>query len=393
MNDSDTKPRIAPVSLRVRCCSRLDSVPAQEWDALDHGASPFLKWGFLRALECSGSIGGDSGWHPFYLLVETADSQSPRLVGGLAAFVKLHSYGEYIFDWMWAGAAERARIAYYPKLVISAPMTPATGRRLLVSPDFDARPVCDLLASAVRELADDAQCSSVHWLFVTEEEHGFLSQSGFAPRASYQFHWRNRGYKCFDDFLSGLRSRKRKTFRKERMRAYDGVEAIDFVPGGGLGAGDLDTLDHLYRNNAETHGAIAYLRPGFFHALAQFLPQHVRFARAANGGETVAGALYLETDLALYGRYWGCKQSVPYLHFELAYYAGMERCIRQGTPLFEAGAQGEHKLVRGFSPARTYSNHWIRDSRLHDAVCGFLEQEALEVERHMMHLGEFSPYK
>ncbi len=368
----------------------MSRVEASIWDALDHGGSPFLKHGFLRALEESGSTAAGSGWFPAYLLAEDAGGE---IHGAVAAFVKSHSYGEYIFDWGWARAAEQAGLPYYPKLVVAAPVTPATGPRLLIRPGADVEAVTRALVEGVRELADRAECSSIHWLFCTAEESARLAELGFAPRASYQFHWHNHGYGSFDDFLATMTSRKRKQIRKERQRGLEAVDGVRFVPGAELDDAQIRALDRYYRSTVHGHWGRDYLRPGFFEKLVAYLPDHVLFAEARRADRPVAGALFLETDKALYGRYWGCDEPIDFLHFEVAYYTGIERCIERGLPLFEAGAQGEHKLLRGFLPARTYSNHWIRHPGLAQAIDGFLRREEREVRLHMKELAEAGPYK
>jgi predicted N-acyltransferase len=377
-------------------------LPAAAWDGLDHGPSPFLRHGFLRALEESGSIDaatkrtGDrrrhSGWSSLYLLAE----QAGTLVGAVPAFIKSHSYGEYIFDWGWANAAQRAGISYYPKLVIAAPATPATGHRMLLAPGLSASTadaVRQVLIAAVRQVADDTECSSIHWLFCTAEEQALLAAAGFFARASMQFHWKNRDYQTFDDFLAQLKSRKRKQLRKERERARATIEHLAWVPGGELTLAQLDDLDRFYRNTTEEHGGRDYLQPGFFHALAKHLPDAMRMVEVVAGGKRVAGALFLETERALYGRYWGADVHVDLLHFETAYYAGIERAIARKLPLFEAGAQGEHKLLRGFDPALTYSAHWIREPGLAAAVEDYTRREAAGVEAEIANLAKYGPYR
>ncbi len=404
--------------LTVRIVPDLDHVSHAAWDRLDHGPAPFLRFGFLRALEQSGSIGRHAGWLPVYILVEQghpgdpphADSGDTRqtaskdgppettgtLLAAVAAFIKPHSYGEYIFDWSWARASERAGLPYYPKLVVAAPVTPATGPRLLIADDLPVprATILDILCGAVRTVADRAGCSSIHWLFVTEQEQRELADRGFAPRSSFQFHWRNRGYTSFDDFLAKLTSRRRKQIRKERRRALAGIDGpVEFLAGDQISAADIETMDRLYRNTTWAHGGQDYLRPGFFEHLCQTMPQTVRIARVCQDGQMVAGALYLQTDHALYGRYWGSEVEVDCLHFEVAYYAGVEHCIREGLQLFEAGAQGQHKLLRGFAPAPTYSNHWIRDPGLREAVERFLQSEAKELEGYTAELDRLCPYR
>ena len=394
----------------------LEGVDGADWNGLQHAPSPFLEWGFLRALEISESVGERAGWDPYYLLVhgsieksgagspeqrgggvETPESSGSRtLLGAIAAYVKTHSYGEYIFDFHWARASMRAGIDYYPKLVIAAPATPATGTRILLHPALDVAgrdAVSCMLIDGVRELADATECSSIHWLFCTDEERRRLVNAGFAARASYQFHWHNRGYACFDDFLATLTSRKRKTIRKERRRAQAAVDAVRFVPGPEIEARQLAALDRFYRRTTNVYGGSQYLRPGFFEALLELAPERVRFLEATQAREAVAGALFFETEHGLYGRYWGCDREIEFLHFEAAYYAGIERCIALGLPLFEAGAQGEHKLLRGFMPVVCNSAHWLRHPGLDRGVREFLREETMAVGQHVRRLASYGPYR
>ena len=371
----------------------MSSAEWKAWDALEHGPSPFLRAAFLQALTDSGSIGGQSGWIPVYFLVEEHSEQPPILLGGAAGFVKTDSYGEYIFDWAWASAARRARIPYYPKLVFAAPVTPATGNRVLLAPGANAELVTRGILAAAEKVASAADCSSIHWLFCTRDESERLGDLGFARRPTFQYHWQNRDYQTFDDFLAALTSRKRKQIRKERRRALEAIDELLFIPGGELDEETLDELDGFYRDNVAAHGGFDYLRPGFFHAVVQNDPSLLLYARAIKNGAGVGGAIFFETESALYGRYWGCDEQIEFLHFEVAYYAGIQRCIERGTPLFEAGAQGTHKLLRGFEPNRTYSCHAIRHPDLDRAVRAFCEQEALTIAEDMAHQAGFGPYK
>jgi predicted N-acyltransferase len=314
-------------------------------------------------------------------------------VGAVAAFVKDHSYGEYIFDWGWANAAQRAGIPYYPKLVIAAPATPATGTRILLAPDAPPETVPALLA-AVRKVADETGCSSIHWLFCTAAEQQLLAEHGFFARTTLQFHWKNRDYATFDDFLGALKSRKRKQLRKERQKARAAIETLRWIEGADLTADHLDALDRFYRTTTANHHGRDYLRDGFFHLLAKYLPDAMRMVEVtANGGRRVAGALFLETAEALYGRYWGADAHIDLLHFETAYYAGIDRAIEKRLPLFEAGAQGEHKLVRGFEPSPTYSSHWIRHPGLASAIEDFTTREAEAMELELAEMAKFGPYR
>jgi predicted N-acyltransferase len=395
------------VPLFVRTVLDLGGVDPAAWDALDHGPSPFTEHGFLRALELSGSVGRGTGWEPRYVIVEEEGVGAPapagaarRLVGAVACYRKSHSYGEYIFDFGWARASSQAGVPYYPKLVVAAPVTPATGRRLLVAPGLppaERGAVIEALLEGVRGVADELDCSSVHWLFCSADEHAVLAEAGQAPRASFQFHWHDRpdqGYADFDEFLDALASRKRKQIRKERRWAQGAVDGpVELVAAEDWARDDVRRLEAFYRRTCLMHGNEGYLTPEFFELLPRMLPRRARFARARQGGETVAGALYFQSERALYGRYWGCSREIPFLHFEVSYYAGIEHCIRERLPLFEAGAQGEHKLLRGFLPAATYSNHWMRHPALRDGVERFVRAEAREVRSYMEQLARWSPYR
>jgi predicted N-acyltransferase len=378
--------------ITTRVVRRLAEVDRSAWDGLDHGGSPFLRHGFLSALDETGSIGRAAGWVPRYLLAE----RDGALVGGAAAFIKSHSFGEFIFDWEWAHASHRASIEYYPKLVVAAPLTPATGPRLLRAPGLtpaERRETAAALVEAAEEVALDAGCSSVHFLFVTEEERDLLTELGLAARASFQFHWHNRDYKSFDDYLDRMSSRRRKQVRKERARARGAVDAVELVPGGDLSERDLRDLDRFYRINVAAHGGSAYLEHGFFPALVRHMPDAVLMARATRRGRAVAGALFLESDRALYGRYWGATEDVPLLHFEVTCYLGIERCIDRGTRLYEAGAQGGHKLLRGFEPSPTHSAHRMFHPGLDRAIRQFLREERMAVTHHMARLARVGPFK
>jgi len=378
-----------PDRLVIRAVTRIAEIDQPAWDRLDHGPSPFLRHGFLRALADSGSIGPGSGWHPVFLLAEAGG----ELIGAVAAFIKEHSYGEYIFDWSWAGAAQRAGLDYYPKLVVAAPVTPVTGRRVLLAPGADPDRLTAALAAAVREVADQADCSSIHWLFCTADEQARLARLGFAPRASFQFHWHPPGWTSFDQFLAAMSSRRRKQIRKERARVHAAIDRLTWVAGRELRLDQIDALDRWYRDTTDNHGGHDYLRPGFFHRVVETLPEHVLVAEVAAGGRPVAGALYFETGDGLYGRYWGCDRPIELLHFETTCYAAIERCIARGIPRFEAGAQGEHKLLRGLLPRPTYSAHWLRHPGLHAAIEEFLAHEQRAVAHRMEALARLGPFR
>jgi len=376
----------------ARLARSVRDIDAAAWDALDHGGSPFLRHGFLRALEESRSIGRRSGWDPRYLLLESGG----ELRAGLPLFVKRHSYGEFIFDWEWARASEQAGLRYYPKLVAAAPMSPVTGPRLLFHPSLDQAGqsrAAALLVDAARRLAAEEGCSGLHFLFVSQRERDLLVELGLAPRASFQFHWHARGDRDFAGFLSRMSSRRRKQARKERERARAAVDAIDWLTGRELGADDIAAMDRFYRDNVDAHYGTAYLEPGFFELCARYLPDQVLMARARRAGQTVAGAFFLESDRGLFGRYWGAVEPIPLLHFELCVWLPIERAIERRLAVYEAGAQGGHKLLRGLEPSATHSCHLLFHPGLDRAIREFLVVEQHAVAARMAQLAAAGPFK
>ena len=390
--------------LTLSCESSLEGVNSAEWDALDHAPNPFLEWAFLRAAELTDSIGEAAGWEAHYLMVRAGDEPWTRdaglepgtLIGAVAAFLKGHSHGEYIFDFQWANASHEAGLPYYPKLVVAAPVTPATGPRILLHPSLDAagrEAVAQSLIAAVRELSVQLGCRSVHWLFITSQESAWLQAAGFIARSSLQFHWRNREYECFDDFLGEMTSRKRKKFKRERKLVHEKIDGLRWLEGESIDQPALDAIQRFYTHTTDNHWGRAYLEAGFFHRLAELAPHRLRLVMVDRGGETIAGAMFMETEQALYGRYWGCTEQVDCLHFETAYFAGIERCIEKKIPLFEAGAQGEHKLLRGFEPTLCRSAHELQHPGLARAIRDFCRNEAVAVERRIEALREYGPYR
>jgi uncharacterized protein len=368
----------------------LDAAAPEEWNALVPSDDPFLEHAFLRGLETSGCVGPEStGWVPRHVLYREAG----RLVGAMPLYEKHDSYGEYIFDWGWATASERAGVPYYPKLVSAVPFTPVSGPRLLALPDSSPeerdRTRRILLEAALAE-ADRSRASSLHVLFCTESESRLL-----APRLSSQFHWRRRPeWRVYADFVAALRSPVRKQLKRERERARSyGLELV-MQRGSELGPNDWRALRRFYESTAERKGAIAYLAPAFFEHLARAMPERVAAALARrDGGEPVAGALFLTKGDALFGRYWGADEDLPAMHFELCYDLPIEWACTHGVTRFEAGAQGEHKLKRGLLAAPTYSSHWLRHEGLARSVARFLEQEARGVRQDLAEYAAHSPYQ
>ena len=328
-----------------------------------------------------------------------AGAQAGRLVGAMPLYRKIHGYGEFIFDWAWANAAHRSGIGYYPKMVAALPFTPATGARLLVAPDAEpARRtaiVAELVAGA-REVTDAEKASSLHILFCSEDEAAVLATHGFMPRLSLQFHWQNRPdapYRDFDDYLGDMKSRHRKQIRHERRVAGEHGLTLETRAGAELAASDWAAMRAFYSANADRHGSIEYLKPAFFDLIRDTYSHRVVSTLAYRDGTAVAGTINFEKGLHLYGRYWGCLADFQMLHFELCYYRLIERAIERRQTLFEAGAQGEHKLKRGLVPSFTHSAHWIRHRGLADAIAGFVEREAEAVVEEVRAYAEHSPFR
>jgi predicted N-acyltransferase len=380
-------------TLELECGAGVSEIAAEEWDALGDPDDPFLEHGFLRALERSGSVGGRSGWLPRFVFARRAG----RLVGAVPLYLKAHSYGEFVFDWSWAAAAQRSGIAYYPKLVAAAPFTPVTGPRLLVHPEHtaDTPRIRAALIRGMRETARACGASSIHVLFCRQDELAALQAAGFAARLGMQFHWHNREprpYAGFDDFLSAFRSRNRKQVRKERAVATSHGLQLATRTGSELDDADWAALEDFYAANIDKHDGARYLTPAFFQEIRKHLAHRVVATLAYRDGVPVAGTLNFERGKHLYGRYWGCLEEREMLHFELCYYRLIERAVERGQTRFEAGAQGEHKLKRGLDPAPTHSAHLLLHPGLHEAISRFVAAEAEAVERQIAEYLTLSPY-
>ncbi|HEX7969569.1 MAG TPA: GNAT family N-acetyltransferase [Stellaceae bacterium] len=374
----------------VKVVPGLADIPAAEWDACAGDDNPFLSHAFLEALEASGSATAETGWLPQHLMLEDKDG---KLLGCVPLYLKTHSYGEYVFDWGWASAYERAGGRYYPKLQCSVPFTPVTGRRLLLRPDAGPA-AADGLAAAMIELARRHKASSLHVTFPTQEEWQRLGAAGFLQRVGQQFHWLNDGYGSFDDFLEALNSRKRKQIRRERREALQGGIEIETLTGAAIEPKHWDAFYRFYRSTSDRKWGDAYLTRRFFDLIGARMAERIVLVMARKGGRYVAGALNLVGRDTLYGRNWGCLGDFPFLHFEACYYRAIDFAIARGLKRVEAGAQGPHKIQRGYLPVPTYSAHWIRDPGFARAVADFVERERCAVESEMEQLeGELSPFK
>ncbi|PKU24252.1 GNAT family N-acetyltransferase [Telmatospirillum siberiense] len=374
----------------VRSIRGIGEIAAADWDACAGPDNPFCAHAFLSAMEDSGSAATASGWSPRHLLIERPD-------GGVLAcaplYVKGHSYGEYVFDWAWADAWHKAGGRYYPKLQCAVPFTPVTGPRLLVHPAWRQRGLDAALAEAMTSLVDQAGLSSAHVTFSTQAEAEALAARGWLLRMGEQYHWTNQGYGGFDDFLGALSSRKRKSIRKERERASSLDVRIHTLTGDDLRPAHWEAFYRFYLDTIEKKWSNAYLTRDFFFRLGETMADRVVLIMAEKDGRWVAGALNLLGNDTLYGRNWGADGDFRYLHFEMCYYRAIDFAIANGLKKVEAGAQGEHKLSRGYMPIPTWSAHWIADPSFRRAVANFLGEERRRVSESIQELSEGGPYR
>jgi predicted N-acyltransferase len=376
--------------IKIRTIDSIDAIQPEQWDLCAGNESPFCLHAFLRTMERSGSATGRSGWQALHLLAESADG---TVVGCAPNYVKSHSFGEYVFDWGWSEAWQRSGRAYYPKLQCAIPFTPATGPRLMVHPDWRGQGVERALAKALVRILDQAEMSGAHITFLTVDEADQLTDAGWLLRTGVQYHWTNDGYRSFDDFLAALSSRKRKAIRKERERAHELGVTIHTLTGADIGPEHWAAFYGFYIDTIEKKWAHAYLTPEFFTLLGEAMPERVVLFMAEQNGQWVAGALNFLGRDTLYGRNWGAAGDFRYLHFEMCYYRAIDYAIAHGLTRVEAGAQGEHKISRGYLPSPTYSVHWIRELHFRMAIADFLERERDMMAVSMLDLMAESPFR
>lgn len=379
--------------MRYRTIDKIADIDAAQWDRLNRDGNPFLQHAFLDGLERTGCVRADTGWQPRHMLVYEDDSPEPAAAAPL--YLKSHSWGEYVFDWAWADAYQRAGLPYYPKLLCAVPFTPATGPRLLVSPSAtDPDAARRTLIRSILQEARDLGVSSVHWLFTDAADTAALCDEGLLKRTGNQFHWSNHGHRNFDEFLTSLTSKRRKQIRRERRQVEEAGLSVRMVEGPRLEANHWETMYGFYRNTVAERGAIPYLTEDFFQFVAEHMAPYTVIAVANDSrGRMVAGSLYFRGGDTLYGRYWGASAFYEGLHFEACYYQPIEYCLRQGIPRFEAGAQGEHKLTRGLVPTPAHSVHWLAHPQFAEAIRDFLDMETRQVQRYADLLGEHSPFR
>jgi predicted N-acyltransferase len=367
----------------------IDEIPAAQWDSChaNQPYNPFVTHKFLHAMEASGSVSTETGWQPFHVVVDRDDV----LIGVVPMYLKSHSQGEYVFDYGWADAWHRAGGEYYPKMQISVPFTPASGPRLLTrtgNPEDE-----ELLLGACMQIAGQINVSSIHITFMQESQWQSAAKMGFLKRMDQQFHWHNGGYHSFDEFLADLASKKRKNIKRERRDALaDGIE-IEWVTGDQLTEAHWDAFYHFYMDTSNRKWGSAYLNRQFFSMINDVMAEDILLIMAKRDGRYIAGAINFIGADTLFGRNWGCIEDHRFLHFEVCYYQAIDFAISRGLKKVEAGAQGAHKVARGYLPEPTYSAHWIADPGFRDAVERFVDDERRYVSQDIAHLEQRTPFK
>jgi hypothetical protein len=366
----------------------LTRIPAAEWDALS-GGNPTIRHAMLQAMVEAGCTTAQTGWLLQFVTLWRDVSGRPALCGAVPLYLKSHSYGEYVFDWAWAEAYQRAGLGYYPKLLAAVPFTPCTGARLMAVTEADRRALIDALLGLARQ----SNVSSLHVLFPAKPDHAALIDAGLMPRTSVQFHWRNAGYRSFDAFLATMNHDKRKKVKQERRKVSQAGITFSRKVGRDISAEDWDFFTACYVRTYQAHHSTPYLNREFFGLIGDRMPENLLLVIAQREGQNIAASLNLFSDVTLFGRYWGSTEFHSGLHFETCYYQVLEFCIERGIALFEGGAQGEHKLARGFLPVKCHSAHWLKESRFARAVEDFLQRETGAIEQYVNELEEGSPYK
>ncbi len=385
MSDSPPSSSDNPTGILARVADDIASLPAAEWDACAGTANPFISHAFLSAMEESGSVGPGTGWKSLPIIIE---DEAGKIAACLPSYLKSHSQGEYIFDQQWAHAFENAGGQYYPKIQIASPFSPVPGPRLLLRDEVLAVP----LLRAAEQLATNNGISSVHATFVTEDQLDFFREAGWMIRSDSQFHWRNDGYTAFQDFLDALSSRKRKAIKKERRNAQEAAEIIH-VSGSDITAEYWDYFWEFYQDTGARKWGTPYLTRAAFDLLHQKMGDKLLLILALQDGIPIAGALNVIGEETLYGRYWGCSRDVPFLHFEICYYQAIDAAIARGLKYVEAGAQGSHKLARGYQPVPTWSAHYIVDPGFRSAIADYLDRERQAVAADIEFLADMGPFK
>lgn len=374
--------------MQARFHPSIEEIDSVSWDRLVKDNNPFLKHAFLAAMERQGCVGDHFGWSPYHLAIYSDN----RLLGVSPLYIKNNSYGEFVFDHAWADAYRRAGLVYYPKLVSAIPYTPATGSRLLIESEADADSVTQEMVRAIQELLEEQRASSMHWLFTEEKEAERLNKLGMLERLGVQFHWPNRGYRDFEAFLETLKAKRRKNIRRERRIVAEQGFHFRRIRGCQVTATEWQLFADYYAKTFEERYSLPTFNAAFFQEIGKTLGDQVILVLAYLEESPVAGALLYRSDTVLYGRHWGGASEYDSLHFETCYYQGIEYAIEQGLNRFEPGAQGEHKIWRGFLPTMTRSHHLIADGRFRAAIDDFLQRETPAMRNYYANLSVSSPY-
>lgn len=374
--------------MRLFLHDAIAAISAEQWNSLAGDACPFLRHEFLAAAELSGCVAPESGWIPRHLTVE----QNGKLLGAMPLYQKDHSWGEFVFDWAWARAYERAGLPYYPKMVSAVPFTPAPSRRLLLGGNTDAEIARMLLDGAIA-LATESGCSSLHILFPSEDELPLLRDAGLRIRKDCQFHWQNHGYTDFDAFLQTFTASKRKKARRDRRRVTEAGIRFRRLHGADIDSATWEIVYQLISITFMRRGSLPYFNLDFFRRISELQPDSILAILAEKDDSPIAAALFFESASTLYGRYWGSNTYYDSLHFETCYYQGIDYCIERGLQVFEPGTQGEHKISRGFAPVSTWSAHWLAQPEFLSAIGDYLDEEARHVDRYIDAVDAHTPYR
>ena len=372
----------------LKVLDSLAAIPPNHWDVLADG-NPTLRHAFLQSMIDADCTTAKTGWLPQFLTLWRDIDGKQSLCGAVPLYVKSHSYGEYVFDWAWAEAYQRHGLEYFPKLLCAVPFTPCTGGRLLAKTSSDRK----ILAEGLIRLAEQADVSSLHVLFPNAHDHQLLMENGMMPRTSIQFHWQNAGYKNFEDFLATMSHDKRKKIKQERRRVNEAGITFKRLVGADITNADWDFFNECYDRTYRAHHSRPYLNRKFFGLIGERMPENILLIKAERAGVPIASALNLFDEHTLYGRYWGALAFHSGLHFETCYYQALEFCIARGIQVFEGGAQGEHKLARGFLPVKCHSAHWLKHPQFATAVEEFLRRESGGIEQYVNELGDSNPFK
>ena len=371
----------------------IDAISKEQWNSVCGYQYPFTRHEFLHALEASGAVCKQSGWQPHHALVYSS-SNKQELLAVMPLYLKYHSYGEYVFDWSWADAYRQNNINYYPKLLSAIPYTPASGQRLCIKDKRHTDQITAVVIKAIYQQAEELKVSSIHVLFPQKNDSQRLLQHGLKQRRGAQFHWFNQGFSSFEDFLATFSSRKRKNLNKERRRVKEQGVQLEVLEGPDISPDIWQTFYNFYQlTYAKRSGHTGYLNQDFFQRISETLSEHIVLVLARSQGKIIAGALNFSDNDTLYGRYWGCTEEFDSLHFEACYYQGIEYCIDKKLKRFDPGAQGEHKIQRGFTPIETWSNHWVAHLGFNKAIDDFLQRENQAMKTYIEQAKELLPFK